>query len=89
MNLTSKQSELVNMLADALPNLPEETAQKNVDWYKEWIKKEPVVIKDRRWETVGQEKILFEVHAPAGDNLYPPSQVPAIWKRVFLEEWPE
>ena len=29
------------------------------------------------------------MYASAGDNLYPPSQVPAVWKRVYEEEWPE
>ena len=87
--LTPKQQELFDLLMASLPLLPSEAAQKNVEWYKPWVKQEVVDIGDRRWSLVNNEKILYEVYAPAGDNLYPPDQVPAIWKRVFLEEWPE
>ena len=87
--LTPKQQELFDLLMATLPVLPAEVAQKNVEWYKPWVKQEVMNIGDRRWSLVNNEKILYEVYTPAGDNLYPPEQVPAIWKRVFLEEWPE
>ena len=89
--LTSKQLELVNLLKGTLPTAPAEVAQDNVDWYKQWQYGEKVNIGDRRWSIAdgSTEKILYEVYAEAGDNLYPPEQVPAIYKRVFLEEWPE
>lgn len=86
MSLTNKQTELVDFMAGMLPTAPAEVAQKNVDWYKQWEQGEAVKIGDRRWSG---EKILYEVYAEPGDNLYPPEEVPAIWKRVFTEEWPE
>lgn len=88
MSLTVKQLELVNLLKGALPTAPPAVAQENIDWYKQWQYGEGVNIGDRRWSYVDDEKILYEVYAAAGDNLYPPEQVPAVWKRVFLEEWP-
>lgn len=91
--LTSKQQELVNLLRDTLPTAPAEVAQQNVDWYKEWVYAEKVGTGDRRWELVGEENLLFECIAPAGldegTNLYKPSETPALWKRVWTEEWPE
>ncbi|MCI7261857.1 MAG: hypothetical protein MR562_01365 [Clostridiaceae bacterium] len=83
--LTEKQKELVELLKGTLPTAPAEVAQNNVDWYPTWIKGEQVETGCRRaWEGV-----LYEVYAPAGDNLYSPGQVPAVWRRVYLEEWPE
>lgn len=85
MNLTQKQQELVTLLKGALPTAPPEVAQANVEWYKSWTHGEKLEIGDRRsWDG-----ILYEVYAPAGDNLYPPDQVPAIFKKAYLEEWPE
>ncbi len=85
MNLTQKQQKLVALLKGALPTAPPEVAQANVDWYKSWTHGEKLEIGDRRsWDG-----ILYEVYAHAGDNLYPPDQVPAIFKRVYLEEWPQ
>ena len=87
--LTDKQKELAEFIKGMLPTAPAEIAQANVDWYKQWQYGEAVNIGDRRWSLVDNEKILYEVYAAAGDNLYPPVQVPAVWKRVFLEECPE
>lgn len=89
MSLLSKQLELLDLLRASLPFIPAESAQEHVDWYKQWEYGEAVKIGDRRWTYVEDEPILYEVYSPAGDNLYPPDQVPAVWKRVFLEEWPE
>lgn len=89
MSLLSKQLELLDLLRASLPFMPAESAQEHVDWYKQWEYGEAVKIGDRRWTYVEDEPILYEVYTPAGDNLYPPEQVPAVWKRVFLEEWPE
>ena len=87
--MTNKQLEVYNLLKGTLPTAPAKVAQDNVDWYKAWVKQEKVDIGDRRWSLVDGEKILYEVYTPAGDNLYPPEEVPAVWKRVFLEEWPD
>ena len=73
MSLTAKQLELVNLLKGTLPTAPAEVAQNNVDWYKQWQYGEKVNIGDRRWSIAegSTEKILYEVYAEAGDNLYP------------------
>lgn len=91
MSLTQKQQELIELLKGALPTAPAEVAQEHVDWYPQWKYGEAVSIGTRRWSTAegATEKILYEVYSEAGDNLYPPEQVPAVWKRVYLEEWPE
>lgn len=85
MRLTAKQQAAVELLKDALPIIPPEVAEKHVTWYKEWVKGETLIIGDRRREG----SILYEVYAEAGDNLYPPHEVPAIFKRITLEEWPQ
>lgn len=91
--LTAKQQELVDLLRATLPTAPAEAAQQNVDWYQEWKYAEKVSNGDRRWELVNGEKLLYECIAPSGldegTNLYKPSETPAIWKRVWTEEWPE
>lgn len=93
MSLTNKQVELVNLLKETLPTAPPEVAQNNVEWFKPWVEKEVVAKGDRRWELVNDAKLLYECIAPsgldAGTNLYKPSETPAIWKRVWLEEYPE
>lgn len=93
MSLTSKQLELVELLKETLPTASAEVAQNNVEWYKQWVYGEKVAKGGRRWELVEGEKLLFECIAPSGlnegTNIYKPSETPAIWKRVWLEEWPE
>lgn len=82
--LTSKQKEMVSLLSGILPTAPAAVAQNNISWYKPWKEGETVSIGDRR----AYEGILYEVYTLTGDNLYSPDQVPAVWKRVYLEEWP-
>ena len=89
MALTQKQIELAEFIKGMLPTAPAEIAQDNVDWYRQWVKSEKLSIGDRRWSLVNNEKLLYEVINNVGDNLYPPEQVPAIFKRVWTEECPE
>ena len=89
MALTAKQKELTEFMVGMLPTAPAEIAQKNADWYKQWVQGEKLKVGDRRWSLVNNEKFLYEVINSVGDNLYPPEQVPAIFKRVWVEEWPE
>lgn len=85
MRLTIKQQAAVDLLKDALRVIPPEVAEKHVTWYKEWVNGETLVIGDRRREG----DVLYEVYAEVGDNLYPPHEVPAIFKKITLEEYPE
>lgn len=93
MEFTAKQKELYDLLGGTLPTAPPEVAQANVEWYMKWEPEVDIAKGERRWEQVGEEKLLFECIAPDGlpacNNLYKPSETPAIWKRVWLEEWPE
>lgn len=66
----------------ALPTSLLEVTQANVDWYKAWSHGEKLKIGDRRsWDG-----ILYEVYNLAGDNLYPPDQVPSVFKKVYQEK---
>ncbi|MCI8610012.1 MAG: hypothetical protein HFE73_10245 [Firmicutes bacterium] len=59
---------MASLLSGTLPTAPAAVAQDNVNWYKPWKQSESVSIGDRR----AYDSILYEVYAPAGDNLYPP-----------------
>lgn len=84
--ITQKQQQLINLLKGTLPTAPAEVAQDNVDWYKQWIVGEALEVGMRR----AYEGILYEViqaHTTEAD--WTPPSVPALFKRVYLEEWPE
>lgn len=86
MALTAKQKELAEFMAGMLPTAPAEIAQKNVDWYKQWAASESLSVGDRR----AYNEILYEViqaHTTQAD--WTPPQAPALFKRVWTEEWPE
>ena len=86
MALTTKQKELVEFMKEMLPTAPAEVAQKNVDWYKQWIEHESLLVGDRR----AYNGILYEViQAHTTQSDWTPPQVPALFKRVWTEEWPE
>ena len=86
MALTQKQLNMAAYIRDTRAIAPAEVAERHADYYNPWVYGEAVKIGDRRRDTNG---LLYEVYAPAGDNLYSPDQVPAVWKRVYTEEWPE
>lgn len=84
--MTNKQMELVNLLQGTLPTAPAKVAQKNIDWYKQWIVGEALKVGDRR----AYDKVLYEViqaHTTQAD--WTPPSVPALFKRVWTEEYPE
>lgn len=84
--MTNEQMELVNLLQGTLPTAPAEIAQANVDWYKQWIVGEDLKVGDRR----AYDKVLYEViqaHTTQAD--WTPPSVPALFKRVWTEEYPE
>ena len=86
MALTQKQIELAEFIKGMLPTAPAEIAQDNVDWYKQWKVGETLKVGDRR----AYNKVLYEViqaHTTQAD--WPPPQVPALFKRVWTEEYPE
>lgn len=86
MSLTSNQKQLIELLSGTLPTAPAEIAQKNVDWYKQWSVGENLSVGDRR----AYEGILYEaVQAHTTQSGWEPPNVPALFKRVWTEEWPE
>lgn len=87
MALTNKQKSMVEYIRGTRATAPAEIANQHPEYYDPWLYGEAVEIGDRRRDETNN--LLYEVFASAGDNLYPPSQVPAVWKRVYEEEWPE
>ena len=86
MALTQKQLELVRLLRGALPTAPAEVAQANIDWYQQWIPGESLTVGDRR----AYDGILYEViQAHTTQDGWEPPNVPALFKRVWTEEYPE
>ena len=86
MALTAKQKELAEFMAGMLPTAPAEIAQKNVDWYKQWAASESLSVGDRR----AYDGLLYEViQAHTTQDGWEPSNVPALFKRVWTEEYPE
>lgn len=87
MALTQKQRNIAEYIRGTRATAPPDVANKHPELYDPWVYGKYVKIGDRfRDEYDG---ILYEVYASAGDNLYPPHQVPAVWKRVWEEEWPD
>ena len=87
MALTNKQKSMVSYIRGTRATAPAEIADQHPELYNPWVYGEIVVIGDRRRDE--ENGLLYEVHAPAGTNLFPPHQVPAVWKRVFEEDWPD
>nr|DAG01268.1 MAG TPA: ChiA1-BD-binding domain protein [Myoviridae sp. ctk6V34] len=86
MSLTNNQKQLIELVSSMLPTAPAEIAQKNVDWYKQWSAGEKLSVGDRR----AYEGILYEVvQAHTMQSGWEPPNVPALFKRVWTEEWPE
>lgn len=84
--ITDKQRTLIELLKGTLPTAPAEIAQKNVDWYKLWSIGEELAVGDRR----AYEGILYEaVQAHTTQEGWEPPQVPALFKQVWVEEYPE
>lgn len=86
MALTAKQQELVEFITEMLPVAPAEVAQANIDWYKQWVANESLTVGDRR----AYDGILYEViQAHTTQDGWEPPNVPALFKRVWTEEYPE
>lgn len=86
MTLTAKQQELVEFITEMLPTAPAEVAQANIDWYKQWVAGESLKVGDRR----AYDGILYEVvQAHTTQDGWEPPNVPALFKRVWTEEYPE
>ena len=86
MALTQKQIELAEFIKGMLPTAPAEIAQANVDWYKQWIVGETLNVGNRR----AYNKVLYEVvQAHTTQSGWEPPNVPALFKRVWTEEYPE
>lgn len=84
--MTNKQMELVSLLQGALPTAPAEIAQQNVDWYKQWTVGENLTVGIRR----AYEGILYEaIQAHTTQTGWEPPNAPALFKRVWTEEYPE
>ena len=86
MSLTNNQKQLIELISSMLPTAPAEIAQKNVDWYKQWSAGERLSVGDRR----AYEGTLYEVvQAHTTQSGWEPPNVPALFKHVWTEEYPE
>lgn len=84
--ITTKKQELIKLLKDILPTAPAEIAQKNITWYKSWEINENLIVGDRR----AYNNILYEaIQAHTTQEGWEPPQVPALFKQVWIEEYPE
>ena len=87
MALNKKQKNMVSYIAGTRATAPAEIADKHPELYTPWKYGEAVEIGARRRDAFDGK--VYEVHSAAGDNLYPPHEVPAVWRKVYEEEWPE
>ena len=85
--LTNRQKSMAEYIRGTRATAPAEIADAHPEYYDPWVYGESVSIGDRRRDP--EDGLLYEVHSAAGDNLYPPHQVPAVWRRVYEGEWPE
>ena len=85
--LTNRQKSMAEYIRGTRATAPAEVADAHPEYYDPWVYGESVSIGDRRRDP--EDGLLYEVHSAAGDNLYPPHQVPAVWRRVYEGEWPE
>lgn len=81
--LSKGQLELISILKGTMPTAPADVAVENKTWYPIWVAREKLKIGDRRLYEVNQ--VLYEVYNEAGDNLYPPDQVPAVFRAIDAE----
>lgn len=82
-----KHEDLIDYILKTRATAPAEVAEQHLDLYEYWKPGEKINIGERRKDPFNGK--LYEVHAAAGDNLFPPHEVPAVWRRVYEEEWPE
>lgn len=87
MDLTNKQKSMAAYIRGTRATAPAKIADANPQFYEPWEAGKSVSIGDRRRDDFNG--LVYEVYASAGDNLYPPHQVPAVWERVWEEEFPD
>lgn len=76
----------MDMVEHAIYTASDTVALDNKDLYPEWEYGAKYII----GQIVRYEDKLYKCYTNPGDNLYPPSQVPAIWKIVQPNvEWPD
>lgn len=86
MELTKKQKSIAAYIAGTRAIAPAEIADKHPEFYDPWIVDEALKVGDRR----NYKQIVYEViqaHTTQAD--WTPPSVPALFKRVWTEEYPE
>ena len=86
MELTNKQKTMAKYIRETRATAPAEVADQHPEYYNPWMAGELVSIGDRR----AYAGILYEaVQAHTTQADWTPDATPALWKRVYTEEWPE
>lgn len=86
MALTNKQRTMAKYIRETRATAPAIIADQYPEYYDAWNANESVEVGMRR----AYEGIVYEVvqaHTTQPD--WTPDSTPALWKRVYTEEWPE
>lgn len=86
MALTNKQKAMAEYIRGTRATAPAEIADQHPEYYNPWVAGEAVSVGDRR----AYNSLVYEViQAHTTQTDWTPDEAPALWKRVYTEEWPE
>lgn len=81
-----KANRMRPYIEQAVKSLPDEEAQDVPGLFQAWDGSRIYEVGDRV-EDIGQ--LYKRIQPQAAPEIYPPHEVPALWVRVWVEEWPE
>jgi hypothetical protein len=84
--LTNKQKSMVSYIRGTRATAPAEVAEKHPELYDPWVANINVAAGDR-CEYDGKVYECIQSHTTQAD--WTPDATPALWKRVYTEEWPQ
>lgn len=85
MALTNKQKSMVEYIRGTRATAPAEIAEKHPELYNPWVANINVSAGDR-CEYDNKVYECIQSHTTQAD--WTPDATPALWKRVYTEEWP-
>lgn len=86
MALTNKQKAMATYIRETRTTAPAVVAEQYPEYFNPWRAGEDVAVGDRR-EYFGLVYEVIQAHTTQID--WTPDEAPALWKRVYTEEWPE
>lgn len=84
--LTNKQKSMVSYIRGTRATAPAEVAEKHPELYDPWAA-DIAVTAGYRCEYNGKVYECIQSHTTQAD--WTPDATPALWKRVYTEEWPQ